>query len=117
MATKIDPKLQGWFDGNGEALELIVEAELPRREVQMRLISDRHAIPMGIEGPSLKERDLLLQELEGFIKNKLSLKAKRLKAAGAVVVLATAEQTREILKHPLVKMIRPNRQLGGGGNP
>ena len=111
--TVPDPELCDWIDhGNGEERGLIVEVRLPPRLVALKGgSSGQRRFAHHILGSDREKRGEAIAELAGYLEHDLGLSARKLSAAGAVVVSATPSQVRRFLAHPLVKAVRINRRL------
>lgn len=100
----MDEELRAWLATASEDDErdVIVEAVLPRTG----------AAPKSIKSVSTPYRDLILVDLESELwPVKGVTKIRILKAAGAIVVRASAKGIQTIAEHPIVKAIRSNRDL------
>ena len=112
LQTVQDPEVLAWLSGDSsEARELIVEARLPKRQVAMRKGADGRVVPHNITSDAATERAETLADLHAWLTERLDVPPVMLKAAGAIAVQATSQQVRQFADHPLVKSIRPNRQL------
>ncbi len=111
-ASVKDPELAAWLMANGsDARELIVEVRLPERTVAVEKRSDGRKFPVGVKSSAPDQRAAILAEFHAFLASLLDVPPVVLKAAGAVAVKATSKQVQQFVDHPLVKAIRPNRQL------
>lgn len=114
---KIDSKIpdvavRDWLSGSdGEAIELIVEAKLPRRTVSFRKERGKRPVPSGIKSDSGDDRLCALEDLSAYLMKLLNSSPTMLKAAGAIAVRANREQVQQFITHPLVKAVRSNRPL------
>jgi hypothetical protein len=110
-----DADLVAWLEsGDGEARELIVEAEVPIRNVRLSKLRGESLTPRAIFAPSGDRTEVLQQlhrDLNGIVGNATNL----IRAAAAVAVRANREQLLQILKHPLVRVVRANRRVKSGG--
>ncbi len=107
-----DHELCAWVDAKGEDIrELIVEAKLWR--VKVSPLPGKPGNPNVTDAASgkMKSRHEILAELASYVSQISGEPPNILKAAGALALRATREQTRMLSKHHLVKAIRPNRRL------
>ncbi|MBF8271816.1 MAG: hypothetical protein HW380_921 [Magnetococcales bacterium] len=116
MTKKLDADLEQWLSEDGGEQELILEAVLPSPKLRMArrdLVGIRMPghikVPVGIDAVPMESRVEVLQKLAERLWIELGLSANILRAAGSLVVRASAQQTRIILDIPEVGKIRPNR--------
>ncbi len=99
-----------WLAADADGpLELIVEVAIPATQVAFRKIGAGRLAPSQTVGESAASRDQMLGQVRTFLLDLLGSRPTVLKAAGALVVRATPGQARQILDHPLVSTVRPNR--------
>ncbi len=112
--TALDAELRGWLEATtDEVRDVIVEAALPPRRVVVQQRAGASPVPKSIESDDVLDRESMLDQLAHNLCEIVGAeKTHVLKAAGAIVVRATAEELRAIAKQPMVKAIRPNRRLG-----
>jgi hypothetical protein len=107
-----DPALKTWMTSEDtDVREVIVEACLPPRHVEMAKGDYGRSVPVKLVSGSPEVRIKILGELHDFLNQHMHLRATVLKSAGAVVVCASGDDVQLILKNPLVKAVRPNRKL------
>jgi hypothetical protein len=108
----LDHELTLWLDTtDDEPREVIVEARVPRRRVRLDTRTTHRTRPHEViteEGPS---RAAVLEELQNFLTEVVGSPPRILWAAGAIPLLATRNQIRQIVRHPKVKAVRVNRRL------
>lgn len=107
-----DPELADWLSQeSGEVREILVDAVLPRRTVSLGESGNRLR-PTGLqETPGANGRKEALRQLRTFLERLLETPPVILETAGALAVRATSREVRELVDHPLVKSVRPNRRL------
>ena len=71
-------------------------------------------LPREVETAKNVDRNSLLEELQHDLDELLGTTTNLLRSAGAVAVRANREQLRQIVRHPLVRAVRSNRQLKPG---
>jgi hypothetical protein len=110
----MDAELRGWLEATtDEVRDVIVEASLPPRRVVFQRRLGAAPIPKSIDAGDDSDRESLLHELDHQLRDIVGAeKTHVLKAAGAIVVQATADELRAIAKQPMVKAIRANRRFG-----
>ncbi|MBF0340589.1 MAG: hypothetical protein HQL95_06435 [Magnetococcales bacterium] len=108
-----DPSLDSWMRDQGDEIrEVIIEARLPQRQIQMRLGEKGRMIPDRLASSGTPEERLQrLEELNTFLVWELQLTTTVLKAAGAVAARVSGKDLERILEHPLVKAVRTNRRF------
>ena len=111
--TVKDAELRAWLEATtDEVRDVIVEAALPPRRVVFEKGPGAGASPRSIDSTNDQDRESLLSELDQQLREIVgNEKTRILKAAGAIVVRATAEEIHAMARQPLVKAIRPNRRL------
>ena len=113
VETVLDAKLRAWLEtATDEVCDVIAEAALPKRRVMFQQRRGESPSPTSIQSGDEVDREALLDELERALREIDGVeKTHVLKAAGAIVVRATAPAVQAIAKHPLVKAIRLNRRI------
>lgn len=110
--AELDNELTKWLDTmNDEPREVIVEARVPQRRVRLGAgvtPGSRAREVITEKGPS---RETVLEQLQSFLSELFGNPPRILRAAGAIAVLATRDQVRQIVSHPSVKAVRANRKL------
>ena len=110
--VNLDADLAEWLAiDSDDTRELIVEAIVPRRTVQLSSGTSRPTIPTRVESDKGEDRAHILEELHDYLKDQLNGHANLLHVAGAVAVRANQNQLRQIMRHPRVKAVRQNRKL------
>jgi len=108
---KLDADLVTWLSEEGDDLrELIIEAKVPRRTVNLVSPPSKYLLPEEIKGNS-SDRTRALEGLQSYLSELLGTSTNLLRSAGAVVVRANREQLRQIIRHPLVRSVHSNRRL------
>ena len=104
-------------EGGDDAVDVIVELDLPSQRVEFRKRDHEHShafLPSRIADELSEQRDLIedrIARTRKFLTAILGQEPCFLSTARAFVVRATGEQLRQIASSPLVKAVRPNRQL------
>jgi len=111
--TVMDAELRAWLESTTEeVLDVIVEAALPPRRIIFQQRPGPGASPESIHSAGDSDRDSLLDELDHQLREIVGVaKTRVLRAAGAIVVRATAKDIQAIAKQPMVKAIRTNRRF------
>jgi hypothetical protein len=111
----LDSDLAAWLEADGDdTREMIVEAKVPARTVSLGQGPSGLHLPKAIRTEGHGDRAEVLRELQDDLNRLLGGTTSLLRAAGAIAVRANREQFLEILKHPLVKVVRANRRLKPG---
>ena len=108
-----DAELERWLEDetSPDVRELIVEAKMPQRTVRFSGGKPGRELVEVVNAGDQSEREVVLTELYGYLKELLGGPVNLLKSAGAIVVRANRQQLRTITQYPLVKAIRMNRKL------
>lgn len=108
-----DAELERWLEDetSPDVRELIVEAKVPQRTVRFSGGKPGRELVEVVNAGDPSEREVVLTELYGYLKELLGGSVNLLKSAGAIVVRANRQQLRTITQYPLVKAIRMNRKL------
>jgi hypothetical protein len=110
--AELDHELTLWLDKTDEEpREVIVEARVPKRRVRLATGSKHGSLPLEVttqEGPS---RDAVLEQLQDYLAKVIGSPPRILRAAGAIPLLATRDQVRQIVHNPNVRAVRVNRRL------
>jgi hypothetical protein len=108
----LDGELSEWLDtADDEPREVIIEARVPKRRVRLPTGIIHGTRPQEViteEGPS---RAAVLEDLKNYLTEVIGSPPRILSAAGAIPLLATIKQIRQIVRHPNVKAVRVNRRL------
>jgi hypothetical protein len=108
----LDRELAVWLDSTDDTpREVIVEARVPKRRVRLGKGTTHGPRPTEViteEGPS---RTAALEELQRFLTEVVGTPPHILWTAGAIPLLASRNQVRQIVRHPSVKAVRLNRRL------
>ncbi len=109
----MDAEVRGWLEStSGEVRDVIVEAALPPRRVVFQQRPGTAPIPKSIDSSSDSDRETLLNKLDQTLREMGGVQKTRvLKAAGAIVVRASAKEIQVIAQQPMVKAIRANRRF------
>lgn len=111
----LDTELKAWAEGEGDdQRELLVEARVPKRTVSLGNSPSGRILPRVVETAKHVDRNSLLEELQHDLDELLGTTTNLLRSAGAVAVRANREQLRQIVRHPLVRVVRSNRRLRPG---
>jgi hypothetical protein len=113
IKAELDDELMEWLalTTNDETREVIVEARVPIRRVRLDAATSRGPRPQEViteEGPTRAEA---LQQVQDFLTEVIGRRLCILSAAGAIAVVATKNQVRQIAGHPFVKAVRANRRF------
>lgn len=108
-----DAELERWLEDetSHDVRELIVEAKVPQRTIRFAGGKHGRELVEVVTAGDPSEREVVLTELYGYLKELLGGSVNLLKSAGAIVVRANRQQLRTIAQYPLVKAIRMNRRL------
>ena len=113
-ASKVqDSDLAAWLsEDSGELREVLIDAAVPSRQVTLAPRPDGRLLPVDLRSEaSPRTRDQVLRRLKTFLTRLLDTPPVVLEAAGALAVRASSHQMRQVVEHPLVKSVRPNRKL------
>ncbi len=108
----LDHELSVWIDAvEDEPREVIVEARVPTRLVRFATDKSCGNRPEEVNTEAGPSRDTVLEELQAFLTDLVGESPRVLSASGAIPLLATKSQVRQIVLHPYVKAVRVNRRL------
>ena len=110
-----DAAVQAWVQraDKTESQELVVSARVPPRQVTVTRSPGDRVTRTSVQSDTHQNQDRqqVLQELQQFLRDQLSLDPVLLAAAGAIAVVARPSDAAQILEHPLVSGVRLNRHL------
>lgn len=109
--SKLQSDVVEWLDSSSSVpAEFIIQADLPRRSVAVSKGASRIR-QLSIASGDSAERQVMLSKLASAVHGIVEKDIVVLKAAGAVVVSASADELKQILLLPNVREVRFNRKL------
>ena len=110
--STLDAELEAWLNTTDDAArEVIVEGQVPRCQVRFTFGNAQERQVKKVTTEPGTSRTDVLRDLQEFLASVLGQTPHVLQTAGAIPVRVTRDQLRRVMRHPLVRAVRTNRQL------